>query len=69
MPPHLAYPLRRIVKREVQDGKPMVVLACQHVMPGVPESRYSRFYPCQACHQLVELFRARAAEQSDLTSV
>lgn len=64
MDPHLVYPLRRIVKREVQDGKPMVLLACKHVMPGVPESRYSRFYPCQTCHQLVETLNARVAVQS-----
>lgn len=60
--PHTTYPLRRIVRREVQGGRRMVVMACQHAVPGVPASRFSRFYPCSVCYQAVQTFkRARAA--------
>jgi hypothetical protein len=56
--PHLTYPLRRIVRRDVQDGAHVVVLACGHGALGRPASRYSRFYPCRVCHEQVEALRA-----------
>ena len=60
--PHMTYPLRRIASREVQNGNPMVVLVCGHAVPGLPSSRYSRFFPCCVCHEQVEkLKRSRAA--------
>jgi hypothetical protein len=55
--PHRTYPLRRIVGREVQSGKAMVVMVCEHAVPGVPESRYSRFYPCRFCYEKVQAFK------------
>ena len=56
-PDHQAHPLRPIIRREVQDGQPFVVLACNHVAPGVPASRASRFYPCPFCAEAVERYR------------
>jgi hypothetical protein len=56
--PHLTYPLRRIVRREIQDGRPVIVLACQHAVPGVPSSRYAKFNPCRVCYERVEEFKA-----------
>ena len=47
-------PLRRITKREIQNGRPYVVLVCNHAAPGVPLARPARFYPCPVCHQLVD---------------
>ena len=58
MSPHLAFPLRRIVRREVQGGTDVVLLACGHSALGRPQSRFSRFYPCAACHEHVEAMRA-----------
>ena len=59
---HRAHPLRKIVRREIQGGHPVVVLACSHVAPGVPASRSSRFYPCLLCAEAVERYRrARTA--------
>lgn len=55
--PHLTYPLRRIVRREIQDGRPVIVLACQHAVPGVPSSRYAKFNPCRVCYERVEEFK------------
>jgi len=60
--PHYDFPLRQIVRRETQNGTPVVVMACGHAVLGKPESRYSRFYPCLHCHQLVE--RIRAGQES-----
>lgn len=57
LPNHHRDPLRRIVKREMQNGKPFVVLVCKHAMPGVPISRYSKFYPCTDCGDEVARFR------------
>lgn len=58
MNPHQTYPLRRIVRRDVQDGTDVVVLACGHGALGRPASRYSRFYPCRVCHEQVEAVKA-----------
>jgi hypothetical protein len=57
MSPHTAFPLRRIVRRERQNKKDVVVLACQHAAIGKPLSRYSRFFPCSICHQHVQKIR------------
>jgi hypothetical protein len=56
---HTKFPLRRIIRSEMQGGRPFVVLVCNHAEPGKPESRYSRFYPCSECHRVVEAFKAR----------
>jgi len=56
---HTKFPLRRIVRGELQDGKPFVVLVCNHAEPGRPASRFSRFYPCSQCHRAVEAFKRR----------
>jgi hypothetical protein len=59
MSKHIKFPLRRIVRSELQNGKPVVVLVCEHAEPGRPASRFSRFYPCSACHRVVEAFKRR----------
>jgi hypothetical protein len=56
---HAKYPLRRIVRGEMQNGKPFVLLVCNHAEPGVPESRYSRFFPCSECYRVVEALKRR----------
>lgn len=56
-PDHRAHPLRKIVRREVQDGRHFVLLVCRHVVPGIPASRTSRFYPCPECGEDVERYR------------
>ncbi|WP_242393557.1 hypothetical protein [Anaeromyxobacter oryzisoli] len=59
--PHHDFPLRRIVRREMQNGHPAVVMACGHTVLGRPESRYSRFFPCSRCYEVVVRFRAEQA--------
>ncbi len=59
--PHTTYPLRRIVRRETQNEKPMVVMICDHAVPGVPASRMSRFYPCRFCYEAVEALKHACA--------
>lgn len=54
MSPHLAFPLRRIVRRERQNGRDVVVMICGHAAIGRPASRTSRFFPCSVCHQHVQ---------------
>jgi len=54
---HTKYPLRRIVRAEMQDRKPFVLLVCNHAEPGAPASRYSRFFPCSECYRVVEAFK------------
>ena len=61
MSPHLVYPLRKILRREVQDGADAVVLACGHAVLGKPASCFSRFYPCPACHEQVEAVKRQRA--------
>lgn len=58
---HHTMPLRRIVRREVQNGRSFVVLVCGHASPGVPASRLSRFYPCPVCALRVAEVRAEYA--------
>jgi hypothetical protein len=50
-------PLRRIVRRETQNGRPFVVLVCSHVAPGKPASKTSRYYPCPVCYEQVDRHR------------
>ena len=57
-PNHRRDPLRKIVRREVQAGKPFILLACGHTSPGRPASRYSRFFPCVACAEVVKRYRS-----------
>lgn len=64
MSPHLAFPLRKIIRCEVQDSADVIVLACGHGAIGKPASRYSRFYPCRACHGQVEALRAVRASRA-----
>jgi hypothetical protein len=59
--PHHDFPLRKIVRRELQDGKPAVLMVCGHTVLGRPESRYSRFYPCSHCYEVVVRLRAEQA--------
>jgi hypothetical protein len=60
--PHALYPLRRIVRGELQDGKPHVLLACGHAMPGTPANgRHSKFYPCATCHEVVKAYRRKTS--------
>lgn len=56
-PNHARDPLRRIVKREIQNGKPFVILVCNHASPGRPASRSSKFYPCIECAAIVAAHR------------
>ncbi len=57
--PHTTFPLRRITRVEQQQDASVVVMACGHATPGRPESlRYSRFFPCALCHELVKKARA-----------
>jgi hypothetical protein len=56
-------PLRRIVRREQQDGAKVTVLECGHASPGWSDAgRFARFYPCPACHEVVRAIQAKAAE-------
>lgn len=50
-------PLRKIVRREKQDGKGVVVMVCGHAVFGEPASRASRFFPCPPCGAIVEQYR------------
>ncbi len=60
--------MRRIIRREVQNGSPFVVMACGHVSPGIPAAgRHSKYYPCVICADAVEEYR-RAARRRRLTS-
>jgi hypothetical protein len=53
----MKYPLRKIVRREKQDGNDAVLLVCGHSALGRPESRYSVFFPCPLCQQAVDAVR------------
>jgi hypothetical protein len=63
--PHLDFPKRRIVRREVQNGTNVIVMECQHTMVGKPASRYSRFYPCSDCYDLVQKVRKDQVAEGD----
>ncbi len=65
--PHTTFPLRKITRVEQQQDASVVVMACGHATPGRPESlRYSRFFPCATCHELV--LKARADHQVRVSS-
>lgn len=57
MSPHTEWPLRKIIRREVQNGTVVIVLACKHATLARPLTRWSRFMPCYHCHQIVEHHR------------
>jgi hypothetical protein len=65
--PHTTFPLRKITRVETQQGASVVVMACGHATAGRPESlRYSRYFPCAVCHELV--LRARAEHKARSSS-
>jgi hypothetical protein len=56
--------LRRIRRRLRESGQRVVELHCGHVVPGEPESRFSRFFPCPPCEAYVAALRAAGAEKN-----
>jgi hypothetical protein len=60
----MEWPLRKIVRREIQNGQTVTVLVCKHATLMRPLSRYSRFMPCLRCHERVIALRWRHEKAS-----